>query len=180
MKTEHVLLIIVLSFLILVVLLYVAWLIKATQKFINMKKKIDNSEESIDKLLQSRYDVFFQLLSLLPESIRNTFDDVSNPGVNLTMEEKQVFAEVMNSHKEELENLLLNHKDMIDEVACQELQQKQHDIEENLQASKRVYNQNVAFYNHKVKYFPYKNFAKRRGYHQRPYFEPEPFIKKID
>lgn len=145
-----------------------------------MKKKIDTSEESIDKLLQSRYDVFFQLLSLLPETITKTFYDVKNPGVNLEMKDKQVFAEEMNKHKEELENLLLEHQASIDYNRYQELIKKQYDIEENLQASKRVYNQNVAFYNHKVKYFPYKNYAKRRGYHQRPYFEPEPFIKKID
>ena len=53
------------------------------------------------------------------------------------------------------------------------LQNASAEVEENLQAARRVYNANVSYYNQKIVVFPSSMIANWKGFTKRDFFEAE-------
>jgi len=159
----------------------VVWAIRCGNWFRQTKVKIDESKSSIDVALTKRYDLLTKSLATVKGYAKHESEtlikiiQMRNPqGVSaMNMQEKSDFAAQLSKASKELNVVLENYPELKADTQFTILQNQISDSEENLQASRRIFNSNISIYNQRVVSWPSSIIANNRGYTKEVFFEAE-------
>lgn len=181
MRWEFILLII-LAALALVVFLYI---IGTINNFRKMLVKIDESESSIDVAITKRFDVLNKMFSAVKGYMKHeteTLEEIVKlrmPKHESPLKDKEGFANELSKGLETISLYVEQYPDLKSNTNVLKLQEAAIEVEENLQAARRVYNSNVSIYNQKVVIFPSNIIANYKKFTKREFFEAEA-VKRED
>ena len=138
--------------------------------------KIDEASSDIDVSLTKRYDVLTKMIDVVKGYAKyeqETIFKTVELRKNMTMKEKNEANKVMEENMEKINILAENYPDLKASENYKTLQKAIADVEEHLQASRRLYNANVSIYNQKIVTFPSSAIASRKGLTKRDFFVTE-------
>ncbi len=170
---------------VVVLLIVFGWIISTTNAFRKMLIKIDESESSIDVALTKRFDLLSKMFSAAKGYMKHEQETLTKvvamrqPGHGASIEEKQAFANEVTKGLQALNIVVEQYPDLKASQNVLKLQDATMEVEENLQASRRVYNSNVSYYNQKVVVFPSNVIANWKKFEKRAFFEAES-VKRED
>lgn len=164
------------------VLLVVIWYI-STYNGINVSKlKIEEALSGIDVALTKRYDVLTKMLDVVKgyqKHEKELLTEVINLRMGMSMQERNVVNEQMNRLTDKINLFVENYPELKSSNNFAELQKAVVDVEEHLQAARRMYNANVTSYNAKLVTFPSSIVANGMGAVKVEFFEAES-VKRSD
>lgn len=182
--TEYTLLYVLLG-LGLLVFIVLGWVISTINSFRRMLVKIDESESSIDVALTKRFDLLSKMFSAVKGYMKHEQETLTKvvsmrqPSHGAPMAEKQEFANEVTRGLQAINVVVEQYPDLKASQNVGKLQDASVEVEENLQAARRVYNSNVSYYNQKVVVFPSNIIANWKKFEKRAFFEAEA-IKRED
>lgn len=170
---------IVLIILGILLLLVIFWIIGEINAFRRMLVKIDESESSIDVALTKRFDLLSKMFQAAKGYMKHEAETLQKvvamrqPAHAAPIEEKQAFANELTRGLQAINVVVEQYPDLKASQNISKLQDATIEVEENLQASRRVYNSNVSYYNQKVVVFPSNIIARWKNFEKRAFFEAE-------
>lgn len=170
---------ILISSILVVVFIVLGWMVATMNGFKHMLIKIDESETSIDVALTKRFAILTKVVSATKGYVKHeieTFEKIINlrqPKHEATMMDKEAFANEVSRGFQTLRVTVEQYPDLKQSQHVLKLQDAIIEAEENLQASRRIYNSNVSYYNQKVVIFPSNLIANWKKYQKRLFFEAE-------
>lgn len=170
--------IIVLSILFVLVI----WFISINNKLNKMLVKIDEANSGIDVALTKRYDVLTKMMDTVKAYTKHekeTLFEVINLRRGMTLEEKGIENNKMNHNLEKIQVIAEAYPELKSSENYKTLQQSILEVEEHLQAARRMYNANVSAYNQAIVVFPNSIIANNRNFTKKDFFEADE-IKKQD
>ena len=172
--------IIVILFIVLVILLSV---LKMYNDFIKLKNKIKQSESGIDVYLNQRFDLIPNLVECVKSytkyetetldkivELRNSYNQ--NNGLDL---EK---ATELNNNINKILVVAENYPELKSSEQYLNLQKNLSKVESQLQAARRIYNNDVTNYNTKIDTVPANIIATIFGFKKADLFQIEEYIKE--
>lgn len=138
------------------------WIVGSYNGLQSARIKVNEAESGIDVALTKRFDVLTKLVEVVKGYAKHEKETLEKVialrnSVHLgkaSIGEKQ---EIVRQTDELLRSINVIVEQYPDLKASENFKQLQHaiaDVEEHLQAARRVYNNNVSHYNHKVQLFP--------------------------
>lgn len=135
--------------------------------------KIDEASSDIDVALTKRYDVLTKMIDVVKEYAKyeqETLFKTIELRKNMTIQEKNEANKAMEDSMEKIYALAENYPDLKASENYKALQQSIADVEEHLQASRRLYNANVSSYNQQIVTFPTSIIANSKGLAKKEFF----------
>jgi LemA protein len=96
----------------------------------------------------------------------------------MSMQEKNAANQQMDEMAKQINILAENYPELKSSNNFAELQRAIADVEEHLQAARRLYNANVSAYNAKIVVFPNSIVANGMGAREKVYFEAEEYKRQ--
>ena len=169
-----VIVLIVLGILILAGLTYVF----ARNNMVSLRNRVDESWSGIDVQLKRRHD----LVPNLVESVkgyatheRETFEKVTQARAAAMQaqgpEEASKAESALTSALGGLRVVAEQYPQLRATENFQQLQRNLSELEDAIQASRRIYNSNVQVYNTRIQQWPWSVIAKQGGFTDKPFFE---------
>jgi LemA protein len=177
--------ILILGIIVGVILIVLIWFISLQNSFRTMLVKIDESESGIDVALTQRFDMLtkmFQAAKGYMKFEKDTLESVvkmRQPQHADSIKDKEAFANEVSRGLSAINVVVEQYPDLKASQNILKLQTSTAEIEENLQAARRVYNSNVSMYNQKIVTFPNSIVANMGKFLKREFFEADP-LKKAD
>ena len=140
------------------------------------KVKIDEASSDIDVSLTKRYDVLTKMIDVVKSYAKyekETIFETIQLRQNMTMQEKSEADRKMSESFDRIRALAENYPDLKASANYNTLQKAIADVEEHLQASRRLYNANVSRYNQKIATFPTSIVAGLKGLGKEEFFSAE-------
>ena len=164
----YILLAIIVILIILLIILY--------NGLINAKKTVDKSESLIDVYLQQRFDLIPNLVNIT-KGYMNYEQDVLNKISELRTlfketKDSKVSAE-LNAHYTRMLATIEKYPNLKSSEQFLNLQKNLSKVESQLQAARRLYNNDATKYNTRINIFPINIIAKLFGFKEMPLFELE-------
>lgn len=166
------------------VLIFVGWYISTVNAFRTMIVKIDESESSIDIALTKRFDLLTKMVSATKGYMKHESEtlakviEMRQPARNASISEKQDFANQLSQGLSQLNVVVEQYPDLKASANFAKLQSATVEVEDNLQAARRVYNSNVSIYNQKLVVFPSSLVAGWKNFTKKDFFEAEAAKRK--
>lgn len=135
--------------------------------------KIDEASSGIDVALTKRYDVLTKMIDVVKGYTKyeqETLFKVVELRKNMTIEEKNKANAQMEENLSKINVLAENYPELKASENYKTLQQSIMDVEEHLQAARRLYNANVSSYNQKIVTFPSSIIANNKGLTKKEFF----------
>lgn len=135
--------------------------------------KIDEASSGIDVALTKRYDVLTKMIDVVKgytKYEKETLFKVIELRKNMTIEEKNEANAQMEETLSKINVLAENYPELKASENYKTLQQSIMDVEEHLQAARRLYNANVSSYNQKIVTFPSSIIANNKGLTKKEFF----------
>ena len=135
--------------------------------------KCDEALSGIDVALTKRYDVLTKMLDVVKafqRHERETLTELVQLRSGMSMAERQAANGRMDLLSGQIRILAENYPELRSSQNFGELQRTIADVEEHLQASRRLYNANVTAYNRKIVSFPSSMVASSIGAVRREFF----------
>lgn len=160
-------------------LILVIWWISTSNSFNKMIVKIDEAESGIDIALTKRFDLLTKALAATKGYAKHEAETLEKvtamraPLSNATIAEKSEFASATLQAMRSINLVAENYPQLKASETFTRLQLQISDVEEQLQAARRVYNSNVSIYNQKVVVFPSSIVASIKKINKREFFEAE-------
>jgi len=168
---------------IVILVLLFGWIISTSNRLNRMIVKIDEADAGIDVALTKRYDALTKLIEVVKgyaKHEKETLFEVVNLRQGMTMEEKNKANHIMDENMHKAEFLVEEYPDLKASTNYLELQASIVDVEEHLQAARRLYNSNISIFNQMIVSFPTSIIAKAKGLVKKDFFEAEEEKKKED
>lgn len=159
-----------------VILIFVIWYISTSNKLNRAVVKIEESLSGIDVALTKRYDVLTKMMDVVKAYAKHeqeTLFEVINLRKDMTIQEKNQANHVMDENFKKINILAENYPELKSSENYKTLQQSIVDVEEHLQAARRLYNSNVSFFNQLLVTFPTSSIAKSKGMTKKDFFEAD-------
>jgi LemA protein len=163
----------------MIAFLILGWMISTINAFRKMLVKIDESESSIDVALTKRFDLLTKMFSQIKAYMKHEQETLikvvgmRQPIHAAPIEEKQAFANEVSKGLQAINLVVEQYPDLKASQNINKLMDASMELEENLQAARRVYNSNVSFYNQRVVVFPSNIIANWKNFQKRRFFEAE-------
>lgn len=170
----------------IIILIILAWYISVSNKLNRAVVKIDESLSGIDVALTKRYDVLTKMIDVVKAYTKHekeTLFEVINLRKDMSIQERNDANHVMDENFRKISVVAENYPELKSSENYKTLQQSIADVEEHLQASRRLYNSNVSMYNQLLVSFPTSSIAKSKGMTKKDFFEADEAKKedvKID
>lgn len=167
---------------ILLVLIVVIWYISTSNKLNRCIVKIEEADSGIDVALTKRYDVLTKMMDVVKAYAKHekeTLFEVINLRKGMSLEEKNVENAKMTKNLEKINVVAEAYPELKSSENYKTLQQSIIDVEEHLQAARRMYNSNVSIYNQMIVTFPASIVANLKSLTKKAFFEAEE-VKKSD
>jgi LemA protein len=165
-----------------IVLLVVVWIISVSNKLNRAIVKIEEADSGIDVALTKRYDVLTKMMDVVKAYAKHekeTLFEVINLRAGMTTEEKIDANNKMSSNFEKINVLAEAYPELKSSENYRTLQQSIVEVEEHLQAARRMYNSNVSIFNQMLVTFPTSAIASSKNLTKRSFFEADE-AKKSD
>lgn len=157
-------------------LILLVWWIATANAFRRTKIKVEEASSSIDVALTKRFDVLTKALDVAKgyaKHERETMAEVINLRSGMTVSEKADAAAKLDRVSDRINVLAEAYPQLRSDSIFQQLQLSIRDVEEHLQASRRVYNANVSTYNQMLATFPQSIVGRAIGAKEMKFFEAE-------
>ena len=170
----------------IVLFILLIWYISVSNKLNRAVVKIDESLSGIDVALTKRYDVLTKMIDVVKAYAKHekeTLFEVINLRKDMSIQEINDANKAMDENFKKINIVAENYPELKSSENYKTLQQSIADVEEHLQASRRLYNSNVSLFNQLLVTFPTSSFAKSKGLTKKEFFEAETTKKedvKID
>ena len=177
--------ILVLGIVVGIIFIVIIWFISLQNSFRRMLVKIDESESGIDVALTQRFDMLtkmYQAAKGYMKHEKETLESVvklRQPKHADNIKDKEAFANEVSRGLSAINVVVEQYPDLKASENISKLQTATFEIEENLQAARRVYNSNVSMYNQKIVVFPNSIVANMGKFLKREFFEADP-LKRED
>ena len=155
------------------IIILLIWYISVSNSLNRALVKIDEANSGIDVALTKRYDVLTKMIEVVKgyaSHEKETLFEVINLRKGMTIEEKNDINNKMNHNYEQIKLLVENYPELKSSENYKTLQLSITDVEEHLQAARRMYNSNVSIFNQKIVTFPSVIVAKVEGITKREFF----------
>ncbi len=165
-----------------VILILIIWYISISNKLNRAIVKIDESLSGIDVALTKRYDVLTKMIEVVKaysKHEKETLFKVINLRKDMSIKERNDANHDMDENFKKINIVAENYPELKSSENYKTLQQSIADVEEHLQAARRLYNSNVSLYNQLLVSFPTSVIAKNKGMTKKEFFEADE-IKKDD
>ena len=169
-----------------VVLIIVIWYIATSNKLNRAVVKIDKALSGIDVALTKRYDVLTKMIDVVKSYAKHekeTLFEVIKLRKDMSIQERNDANHVMDENFKKINVVAESYPELKSSENYKTLQQSIADVEEHLQAARRLYNSNVSLYNQLLVSFPTSSVAKSKGLTEKEFFEADETKKedvKID
>ena len=143
--------------------------------------KIDEADSGIDVALTKRYDVLTKMIETVKGYAKHEKEvlfDVIKIRKGMTIEEKNEANKQMDETLSKINVLAENYPDLKASENFKTLQDSITDVEEHLQAARRLYNANISSYNQMIVTFPISIIAGTKGLTKREFFVAEEHKKQ--
>ena len=143
--------------------------------------KIDEASSGIDVALTKRYDVLTKMIETVKGYAKHEKEvlfDVVKIRKGMTIEEKNEANKQMDETLSKINVLAENYPDLKASENFKTLQDSITDVEEHLQAARRLYNANISSYNQMIVTFPISIIAGTKGLSNREFFVAEEHKKQ--
>ena len=143
--------------------------------------KIDEADSGIDVALTKRYDVLTKMIETVKGYAKHEKEvlfDVVKIRKGMTIEEKNEANKQMDETLSKINVLAENYPDLKASENFKTLQDSITDVEEHLQAARRLYNANISSYNQMIVTFPISIIAGSKGLTKREFFVAEEHKKQ--
>ena len=164
-----------------IIICIVAWYIGTSNRIKVADLKISEAVSGIDVALTKRYDVLTKMLDAVKAFQKyesETFTNLVNLRMGMSMNERNEANRSMDKLSSELKIVAENYPELKSSENYAELQKSIVDVEEHLQAARRLYNSNVTAYNRYIISFPSSKVAGMMGAVQKQYFEAENYKRE--
>ena len=165
-----------------VVFIFIVWYISTSNKLNRAVVKIDEALSGIDVALTKRYDVLTKMIDVVKAYAKHekeTLFEVINLRKDMTIQERNDANHAMDENFKKINIVAENYPELKSSENYKTLQQSIVDVEEHLQAARRLYNSNVSLYNQLLVSFPTSSIANSKGMTKRDFFEADE-VKKED
>lgn len=167
---------------VVVVLVLLIWFIAVSNKLNKAIVKIEEADSDIDVALTKRYDVLTKMLDTVKGYAKHEKEVIIETiklRKGMSISEKNEANNKMDEAFGKLNVVAENYPDLKASENFKTLQLSISDVEEHLQASRRLYNANVSRFNQMIVTFPTTIVAGMKGLKKKDFFEAEE-IKKQD
>ena len=161
---------------VVIILIFVIWYISTSNKLNRAVVKIDESLSGIDVALTKRYDVLTKMMDVVKAYAKHekeTLFEVINLRKDMTIQEKNEANKAMDENMKKINIVAENYPELKSSENYKTLQQSIADVEEHLQAARRLYNSNVSLFNQLLVTFPTSSIAKNKGMTKKDFFEAD-------
>ena len=172
--------IIILIVLFVIFVLPALWFIGVMNSLRQLEVKVEEAESGIDVALTKRFDVLTKLVNTVKGYAKHeaeTFENVTKwrQGLpkKLSLQEKQEFMGKMDAVQSGINIAVEAYPDLKAEKLFGNLQASISDVEEHLQAARRLYNSNVSRINTTIVTFPRSIVAGMIHMESKEFFEAE-------
>lgn len=154
------------------------WWISTSNNFKRMQVKIDEALSGIDVALTKRFDLLTKAIATAKGYAKHEQETLEkiiamrNPGRNSSLAEKQEFANQTAEAIKTLNIVAEQYPTLKADTQFTAIQNHIADVEEQLQAARRLYNANVSAYNQSIIVFPASLVAGTK-FARRDFFEAE-------
>lgn len=158
------------------VAVFVLWYIITSNTLNKAIVKIEEADSGIDVALTKRHDVLTKMIDTVKGYAKHEKDVIIETiklRKGMTMEEKNIANNKMNEAFSKLNVVAENYPDLKSSENFQVLQQSIADVEEHLQAARRLYNANISSFNQMIVTFPTSIVANTKGLTKKEFFEAE-------
>lgn len=173
---------VLISIILLVALIIIVWYISQVNKLNRSVVKIDEALSGIDVALTKRYDTLTKMMDVVKSYAKHekeTLFEVINLRKDMTLLEKNDVNHKMDENLKKINIVAENYPELKSSDTYVALQKSIADVEEHMQAARRLYNSNVSIYNQLLVTYPTSSIAKNKGMTKKDFFEAEA-IKKED
>lgn len=163
----------------LIILIIVIWYISTMNKIRRLGVKVDEAESGIDVALTKRFDLLTKEVAVVKGYAKHEAETLEKviamrqPSKGASMEEKSAFSGELNKAFDSINIVMEKYPELKANQNFLMLQNQVFDVEEQLQASRRLYNSNVSNYNTTIITFPNSIVAKNINATKRDFFEAE-------
>ena len=165
-----------------IILIFIIWYISTSNKLNRSIVKIDEALSGIDVALTKRYDVLTKMIDVVKaysKHEKETLFKVINLRKDVSIKERNDANHAMDENFKKINIVAENYPELKSNENYKTLQQSITDVEEHLQAARRLYNSNVSLYNQLLVSFPTSSIAKSKGMTKKEFFEADE-VKKED
>jgi len=160
-----------------VFLLTLIWGVATSNTIKQSRIKVEESASGIDVALTQRFDMLNSLLDATKGFIkheRETLEKIvklRQPASNASIEEKQKFSNEVEKGLQAINLVVEQYPQLRSSETVSNLQKATVNVEENLQAARRIYNSNVSYFNRYIAAFPNSIIAGMIKANNLPFFE---------
>jgi LemA protein len=161
-------------------LIVLFWYIATMNGLRQLEVKVNEAESGIDVALTKRFDVLSKMVETVKgyakheeETFMNVVKWRNNMPEELTIEQKEEFMQKMDAVQSGINVVVEQYPELKAEKVFSNLQHSITDVEEHLQASRRLYNANVSRLNSRIVTFPVSIVASKIGMNKKEFFEAE-------
>lgn len=168
--------------LVAVILIPLIWWIATSNRFKQLLIKVEEASSGIDVALTKRYDTLTKLLDITKAYAKHeveTIEKVINLRKGMTVSEKNDANQQLDNMRDSISVLAENYPELRSSDNFKQLQVSAADVEEHLQASRRLYNANVSLLNQLIVAFPSSMVANSMQLSKHDFFVAEE-TKKAD
>ena len=161
-------------FIIVIIVLIIIWYIVTSNKLNRSIVKIDEALSGIDVALTKRYDVLTKMIEVVKSYAKHekeTLFEVIKLRKDMSIKEINDANRVMDENFRKINVVAESYPELKSSENYKTLQQSIVDVEEHLQASRRLYNSNVSLYNQLLVSFPTSIVAKNKKMTKKEFFE---------
>jgi LemA protein len=169
---------IILIAVVLIVVIAVIWYISTRNGIIDQRNRVDESWSGIDVQLKRRHDLVPNLVETVKgyaSHEKGVFEKVTQARADAmaaqTVDETAKSESQLNRAMADLRAVAENYPDLKATENFQQLSRNLSELEDEIQASRRIYNSNVQNYNTKIQQFPASIVANQGNFTEKEFFE---------
>ncbi len=170
---------------VIVVLIIMFWAIGVSNTIARKRIKVEESESGIDVALTQRFDMLTKMFQATKGYMKHEADTLEKivkmrqPGRSAAIEDKQEFSNEIERGLQAINVVVEQYPELRATENMKQLQDATMKVENNLQATRRIYNSNVSVYNRYIIVFPNSIVSKRMNAEKLSFFEAED-VKRND
>lgn len=159
--------------LVVIVIMIIGWLISISNGIERAKIKIDEAASGIDTALTKRYDILTKMIEVVKgyaKHEKETMFKTIELRSGMSVPEMNDANKEMDKQFEKINVLAEAYPELKSSENYNTLQLTIVDVEEHLQAARRLYNSNISSYNQMIKVFPNNIIANSKGCKEMEFF----------
>ena len=155
----------------------VAWYISTMNAFARLAVKVTESDSGIDVALTKRFDTLTKTLDVCKGYAKHEAEVlekvVKMRRGHMNLDEKKEVNQQMDEVSGKINILAEAYPDLKASENFKQLQLAINDVEEHLQAARRIYNMNVSLFNQMLAAWPSSIIGRQNGHTPKEFFQAE-------